>query len=55
MGLDLTFLKTDSWFEQGHDHVDDKKVGWGGHWRPIIHPAKYVWTPLVALEELWKA
>jgi hypothetical protein len=60
MGSDLTFLKTDGWFERGHDHVEGGKIGWDGHWRPTLRPAKYVWTPapaaaLVALEELRKA
>jgi hypothetical protein len=60
MGSDLTFLTTDGWFERGHDHVEGGKIGWDGHWRPILRTGKYVWTPapaaaLVAIEELRKA
>ncbi len=51
MGLDLAFLTPDGWFERGHDHVKGGKIGWDGHWRPILWPGKYVWTPRLQL--LW--
>jgi hypothetical protein len=61
MGSGLTFLKTDRWFERGHNnHMEGGKIGWDGHWRPAICPMKHVWTPppaarQVALEELCKS
>jgi hypothetical protein len=42
MGTDLTFMKTDGWFERGHNHVDGGKIGWDGHWRPTLRTGKYV-------------
>jgi hypothetical protein len=60
IGHDLTFLSPDGWFERGHDHIGEGKIGWDGHWRPTLRTGKYVWTPapaaaLPALEELRKA
>jgi hypothetical protein len=56
----LEFLSADGWFERGHNHFGEGKVGSDGHWRATLRSGKFVWAPppaaaWIALEELRKA